>query len=76
MSPERERQATRTFQVQRDDGSRYVAIEVTTFLIPESGLRHAIQIEWFFGGKSLIQDQSNHDTFRDALTGETFRRVR
>ena len=28
----RERQTTRLFQVRREDGSRYVAIEVTTFL--------------------------------------------
>jgi hypothetical protein len=72
----RERQTTRMFQVEREEGSRYVAIEVTTFLIPESGFRRPIQIEWFLGGKSLIQDQSDHDTFRDALTGEIFRRVR
>jgi hypothetical protein len=72
----RERQTTRMFRVQRENGSRYVAIEVTTFLILESGLRRAIQIEWFLGGKSLIQDQSHHDTFRDAVTGEIFRRVR
>lgn len=72
----RERQTTRMFKVRREDGSKYVAIEVTTFLIPESGLRRAVQIEWFLGGKSLIQDQSDHDTFRDALTGEIFRRVR
>jgi hypothetical protein len=72
----RERQTTRMFQVRRGDGSKYVAIEVTTFLIPETGYRRAIQIKWFLGGKSLIQDQSDHDTFRDALTGEIFRRVR
>jgi hypothetical protein len=42
------------FQVRREDGSKYVAIEVTTFLIPESGYRRAIQIEWFLGGKSLM----------------------
>jgi hypothetical protein len=75
MSPERERQTTRMFQVQREDGSRYVAIEVTTFSI-DGGIRRATQIEWFLGGKSLIRDQSHHDTFRDALTGEIFRRVR
>jgi hypothetical protein len=67
----RERQTTRMFQVRREDGSKYVAIEVTTFLIPETGYRRAIQIEWFLGG-----NQSDHDTFRDALTGEIFRRIR
>jgi hypothetical protein len=72
----RERQTTRMFQVRREDGSRYVAIEVTTFLIPDAGFRRATQIEWFLGGKSLIQDQSDHDIFRDALTGEIFRRIR
>ena len=72
----RERQTTRMFQVRREDGSRYVAIEVTTFLIPEYEHRRSIQVEWFLGGKSLIQDQSDIDTFRDALTGEIFRRVR
>jgi hypothetical protein len=64
------------FEVRREDGSKYVAIEVTTFLILESGFRRATQIEWFLGGKSLIQDRSDHDTFRDALTGEIFLRVR
>jgi hypothetical protein len=72
----REKQTTRMFKVQRQDGSRYVAIEVTTFLIPDAGFRRATQIEWFLGGKSLIQDQLDHDTFRDALAGEIFRRVR
>ena len=48
----RERQTTRMFQVRREDGSRYVAIEVTTFLIPESGYRRAIQIEWFLVAKA------------------------
>jgi hypothetical protein len=75
MSSERERQTTRMFRVQREDGSRYVAIEVTTFSI-DGGIRRATQIEWFLGGKSLIQDQSDRETFRDALTGEIFRKVR
>jgi hypothetical protein len=71
--PETEEQTT-AFQVQREDGSRFVLTEVTTFLIHE-GDRHRVpcQIEWFVDDKSVIRDRH---VFKNFVTGEIFRIVR
>jgi hypothetical protein len=72
--PETEEQTTAEFQVQREDGSRFVLSEVTTFLVhEEDGHRVPCQIEWFVDGKSVIRDRH---VFKNFATGEIFRIVR
>jgi hypothetical protein len=54
--PETEEQTTAEFQVQREDGSKFILTEVTTFLVQEEdGHRVPSQIEWFVDGKSVVQ---------------------
>lgn len=75
--PENETKITATFRVEREDGSREVVTERTTFLIHKgTGGRSPCQIDWFLGGESLIRDPTNEDEFRNGITGETFRRIR
>ena len=72
--PETEEQTTAAFQVQREDGSRFVLTEVATFLVHEAdGHRVPCQIEWFVDGKSVIRDRH---VFKNLVTGEIFRFVR
>ena len=72
--PETEEQTTAAFQVQREDGSRFVLTEVATFLVHEAdGHRVPCQIEWFVDGKSVIRDRH---VFKNLVTGEIFRIVR
>src|SRR5262249_31400109 len=72
--PETEEQTTAAFQVQREDGSRFVLTEVATFLVHEGdGHRVPCQIEWFVDGKSVIRDRH---VFKNLVTGEIFRTVR
>ena len=72
--PETEEQTTAAFQVQREDGSRFVLTEVATFLVHEGdGHRVPCQIEWFVDGKSVIRDRH---VFKNLVTGEIFRIVR
>ena len=72
--PETEEQTTAAFQVQREDGSRFVLTEVATFLVQEGdGHRVPCQIEWFVDGKSVIRDRH---VFKNLVTGEIFRIVR
>jgi hypothetical protein len=72
--PETEEQTTAEFQVQREDGSRFVLAEVATFLVHEGdGHRVPYQIEWFVDGKSVIRDRH---VFKNLVTGEIFRIVR
>ena len=72
--PEAEEQTTAAFQVQREDGSRFVLTEVATFLVHEGdGHRVPCQIEWFVDGKSVIRDRH---VFKNLVTGEIFRIVR
>ena len=72
--PEAEEQTTAAFQVQREDGSRFVLTEVATFLVHEGdGHRVPCQIEWFVDGKSVIRDRH---VFKNLVTGEIFRVVR
>src|SRR5215467_16241002 len=69
--PEKEEQTTAAFQVQREDGSRFVLTEVATFLVHEGdGHRVPCQIEWFVDGKSVIRDRH---VFKNLVTGEIFR---
>jgi hypothetical protein len=71
---ETEEQTSAAFQVQREDGSKFVLTEVTTFLIHEGdGHRVPCQIEWFVDGKSVIRDRH---VFKNFVTGEIFRIVR
>jgi hypothetical protein len=72
--PETEEQTTAEFQVQREDGSKFILTEVTTFLVQEGdGHRVPSQIEWFVDGKSVVRDRH---VFKNCVTGEIFRIVR
>ena len=74
---QKETKTTATFQVERKNGSRELVIERTTYLIHRGdGHRAVYQTEWFLDGESLIRDPSDHDVFRNGITGETFRRIR
>jgi hypothetical protein len=72
--PETEEQTTAEFQVQREDGSKFILTEVTTFSVHEGdGHRVPSQIEWFVDGKSVVRDRH---VFKNCVTGEIFRIVR
>jgi hypothetical protein len=75
---EKEKQTTDKFQVQREDGSRGVVTEVTTYLIhAQTGHRVKCQVDYFLEGESeSLSVDSDPDIFRDYIRGETFRRVR
>jgi len=74
---ETETRITARFEVERKDGSRETITEKTVFLIHKGDNHRApYQVEWFLDGESLIRDQSDHNIFRNGITGETFRRVR
>jgi len=58
--PKKETRTTATFPVEREDGSREVVTEETTFLIHKgTGQRSPCQMEWFLDGDSLIRDPTD-----------------
>lgn len=72
-----ETRVTGRFQVEREDGSQEIVTEQTTFLIHKGdNHRSPIQIDWYLNGDSMIRNPSDHDVFRNGLTGEAFRRIR
>ncbi len=71
--PETEEQTTAEFQVQREDGSRFVLTEATFLVHEGDGHRVPSQIKWFVDGKSVIRDRH---VFKNFDTGEIFRILR